>query len=224
MSIYAQLKKEVLIEIRDPRVSFSLFALGSVVGIFGGLGLSRALIPFTYLDRAIPVLWLCLVSLITLFAVERSFEHEREDRAIEGFLIVNKNSAESFFLIKTLVLTLISTFSAFYLYSLITVFSSAAFSIPTFTIVVLSLLLSMGVTSIGLFVGSMTSQTRGRLILLPVLGLPLLSPLFFSSIEILLNSFSGLPLFEEPWFWFLLTLDLAYVLITTYIFPYVIRP
>lgn len=224
MNLFGQIRKEILLEVRDPRVTFSLFALASVVGIFGGLGLSRGLIPNIYLERAIPVLWLCLVTLITLFAVERSFEHEREDRAIEGLLVVSKKSAEFFFFIKVLILSLISCLSACYLFGLVSVFSSAASFVPIGSVLGISALISVGTTSIGLFVGSMTSQTRGRLILLPVIGLPLLSPLFFGGIEILLDSASGLPLFEQPWLWFLITLDLAYVLITTYIFPYVIRP
>lgn len=224
MNLLGQIRKEILLEIRDPRVTFSLFALASVVGIFGGLGLSRGLIPSIYIERAIPVLWLCLVTLITLFAVERSFEHEREDRAIEGMLVVNKKSAESFFFIKTVMLSMISCLSACYLFALVSVFSSVSFFIPIGSVLGISALISVGITAIGLFVGSMTSQTRGRLILLPVIGLPLLSPLFFGGIEILLDSASSLSLIEQPWMWFLVTLDLAYVLITTYIFPYVIRP
>ena len=218
------LRKEILLETRDPRVVSSLLALASVVGVFGGLGISRALLPLTYSTRVIPVLWICFAALLTLFAVERSFEHEREDRALEGALIIRKRNAQEFFLSKVFILSLIGFFSSMYLFAVLSMFSSLSVSLSGMVLVSVAAMLSIGVVTIGLFVGSMTSETKARLILLPVIGLPLLSPLMFACIEVILDSLSGAELLAHPWFWFSLTLDLVYVALTTCIFPSLIKP
>lgn len=217
------LRKDLLIEYREKGILSAACMLSLMLNLFFGMSLSRALLPQSTLIKTVPAVFL-VVSVIVLFlSIERTFDAERRTMSFERFLILEKRNPVSFFLSKLCIVFIISVLTFFFSSLLLTVFSGSLI-MPFWVIAPLALPLSLSVASLGICLGAMTSESGLKFILIVILGVPLLSPLFFSLLEALFDGIvKNESIFLSPWFHTALCLSGVYVLSSVFVFKRIIH-
>jgi len=166
------------------------------------------------------VLWVTF-TFAGVLSLNRAFVTEKEDACFEGLLACPISRDIIFFgkAISSLIFMLIVEIIALPVFALL-------FNVPVLSaqIVVLTLLSTIGFVSIGTLFSAMSVNTRARELVLPVLFLPVISPVIISAVR-----GSGLAISGEPWSglatWFgiIAAFDAIFIIISFLVFSFVIE-
>lgn len=201
------LKKECLVELRNPKAISTVLGLTIILGVFVALGLNRSQVGS--LDRILPGVWLSVLSFVLFVGTERMYDSDK--RSLDALVLFHKTEPSEIFLAKLLLCSLYGLISGSLMYLVLFTFCGINSPISLANVALISLLFSIGVSSIGITLSRMTSQTLGRFILIPILGVPLISPLFFGLIEV----YYGFTIYNDTsWLWFCFFIDVLYLSIS----------
>lgn len=201
-------------------VMLSLSVLISVVVAFG---VTTVFLDPSGRDRLFPAaIWICFI-LNAAVSLGRSFEYETEHRAIDGLLLSGVSPATIFLsktMVNSIVLGLAHAASVVGLGVLLGV--SLVPVLPEF--VALSVIVMIAYSALATLTAALTTGSRLRSTLLPILLLPLALPLFFCGVELtteltLGDSFS----FGGAWGQLTLGLSVLYVGLGVALFESVVR-
>lgn len=207
------LYKEVLIEFRNPKSLSTILGLTLILGIFVALGLNRAQV--SNIPRIFPGVWLSILSFVLFIGIERLYDADRKNRALDALVLFHKKEPIDIFISKIIICSTYGTFSGILLFVTLFTFCGIDPPLSLSNSVIISALFSIGVSSVGVTLANMTSQTLGRFILIPILGVPIISPLFFGLIE----AYFGFTIYSDTsWIWFCVFLNIIYITLSSVLF------
>ncbi len=215
----ALLWKDLLVELRTKETLASLFLLGTLLLLV----LSFAFDPTHPLrDQSAPgVLWVAIIFSGTS-AINRSLLRERENDCFAGLLLAPIDRG-TIFLAKTLVnLTLLLIAEAF-LIPLFIFFFNLPFAATMARLAIVAPPTTLGFAAIGTLFSAVSLRTRAREIMLPILMLPLATPLFLAAVETTAALMAGGTVAEvSHWFKLTLAFDVTFLVVGWLTFEYAV--
>lgn len=222
-ALFSLIRKDLLIELRTKEtIGVNLF-LSVVIAVVAALGAQSAFIAGDFVARLFPaLLWISFLFAATM-AAARSFEPELEYMAIEGYLLTGASPSLIF------VSKWISTAVVMMLGQIVNLVAlGVLLDVPIFSwfsdLVLVSLLVVLGFAALTTLLGGVSSTSRLKGILLPVILFPLSFPLFFAAIELSMGVVVGDGLaVQSPWFSLLVGLDVVYGVLGLNLIEHVVR-
>lgn len=185
LSIYNIAKKDLLIELRNKDVILSISGFGTIIiFIFSfafdvGSSLSSS--------TAAGILW-SSISFASITGINRSFMLESENDTLEA-LIMAPISRDIIYLGKVVGNFIFITISEMVILPIFAILFN--FSILSLEFITCCLLANIGFSVIGTLFASLSIKVRAKEVLLPMLFLPCIIPILFSSIEATSMIFQG---------------------------------
>lgn len=222
-ALFALIRKDLVIELRTKEtIGVNLF-LSIVVAVVAALGAQSAFIAGDVITRLFPaLLWISFLFAATL-AAARSFEPELEHMAIEGYLLSGAPPS-LIFLSKWFSTTVIMMLGQIVNLVALGVLLDVPVGVWFFDLLVVSALVVLGFAALTTLLGGVSSTSRLKGILLPVILFPLSFPLFFAAIELSMGVVVGEGLaLQSPWFSLLVGLDVVYGVLGLNLIEHVVR-
>jgi heme exporter protein B len=210
--------KDLRIEVRGRYALGSLLPFAGTVLIAFGLSLGPGR---TLLQQTAPgLLWLAVL-FASVLAFRRSYEAEGEDGAIEGLLLAPVDKASIFLgkagavIVQLLVLE-----------SMVLVLVAVLFDLPLRAPAVVAatfVLGTVGLAAVGSLFGVLTESARTREAVLPLLVLPLATPVLVAGVNATALATSGHGAEASSWLGLLLAFDAVFVAAGTLVFGYLLE-
>ena len=217
-------RKDLALELRSREMLALLFLLALLLSVIISSGLQSAGVQPEVMQRLFSVLiWVVFLFNATL-CIERSFDSERENAAMEGLLVLARMPAGVFYCAK-----LSSNFIIMFLGHLFSfVLLAGLMDVPVMTglgvFVLVSLLIVFAYSCVATLLSALAMTARLKGLLLPLILLPLLFPLFFAATELCLDLFVGGRFeWDSPWLSLALALDVVYFLLGLNLFGFVLK-
>lgn len=211
--------KDLLVELRTKETLASLFLLGTLLLLV----LSFAFDPTNPLrERAAPgVLWVAIIFAGT-GAINRSLLRERENDALSGLLLAPIDRG-TIFLAKATINFILLWIAECFLIPLFIFFFNLPFLSTVASLAIVVPLTTLGFAAIGTLFSAIAIRTRAREIMLPLLMLPLATPLFLAAVEITTALLAGAPLAQvSHWFRLMLAFDVVFLVVGWLTFEYAV--
>jgi heme exporter protein B len=211
--------KDLRIEIRGRYALGSLVPFAGTVLIAFGLSLGPGR---TLLRQTAPgLLWLAVL-FASVLAFRRSYESEGEDGALEGLLLAPVDRA-AIFLGKAAAVTV----QLLALEAVVLVLVAALFDLPLggapSVIAGAFVLGTIGLAAVGSLFGVLTESARAREAVLPLLVLPLATPVLVSGVKATALATMGRAGEAGSWLGLLLAFDVVFVAAGTLVFGYLLE-
>lgn len=215
--------KDFRLELRSREVLSVLFFLAIVLSILGSFGIESAFLNPETTRRLFPACFWGSFVVVASLSAGRAFEADFESRAIDACLLAQVSSM-ALFISKFISLVTVFLVGALFLLLVQSLFLNVAIGadISGLILVVFAVICPYAALTVILSALSSTSRLRG--FLLPVLSLPLTVPLFLGGVELsseLLSS--GRVAYGSPWFLLLATMFVVYVMVGVNVFEAVIK-
>jgi heme exporter protein B len=204
--IAALIRKDLVLEIREPDHLLSVFLFGMLLFILFSFALSIE--PATMNKMAPGLFWLAVL-FTSLRTLDHSFQREMEDGQWEGLLLLGIDPRSLYLgkMISNLCLVLLLQI---FLLPLMAVFFDISLSIRLITVLFLG---SVGISTLGTFYAALTASIRGGQALLPVLLFPMLVPVLLAAVKVteltLANDLFGQ---QTVWLKLLILFDIVFLL------------
>jgi len=208
--------KDIRAELRSRTALLSAVVFAALVLVV--FNFARDPTALAAVDLAPSVLWVTF-ALAAMVALNRAFTIEREHGALDGLLLAPVPRG-ALFLGKLLAnLAFVGAVEAVTL-PLFVLFFNVDLSAALPGILGVTVLATIGFVSVGTIFSAMAVRTRFAELMLPVLLLPFLLPPLIAAVAITVQLFAGRPLSESGgWLRLLAGYDLAFVSLTTLLFP-----
>lgn len=213
-------RKDLAIEFRTRTAFFSavVFAvLAMVIFFFAWDPTSVAAI-----DLAPGVLWV-IFTFAGLLGLQRSFNMEQADRAIDG-LLASPAPREAIYLGKALAnLVFVGAVEAVTILG-VALFYNMPFGGRALALAGLAFLAAVGLVAVGTLFSAMAVNTRLAELLLPVLSLPFFLPIVMPAAQATAKLLAGRPIAEAAGWWkVLIAFDIVFVVACTLAFPFTLE-
>jgi heme exporter protein B len=215
----ALLWKDLLVELRTKETLASLFLLGTLLLLV----LSFAFDPTHPLrEKSAPgVLWVAIIFSGTS-AINRSLLRERENDCFSGLLVAPIDRG-TIFLAKTIVNLALLLIAEAFLIPLFIFFFNLPFLVTFGRLALVAPLATLGFAAIGTLFSAISLRTRAREIMLPLLMLPLATPLFLAAVETTGVLMEGGSVSQvSHWFKLTLTFDVVFLVVGWLTFEYAV--
>jgi heme exporter protein B len=217
-TVLAIVRKDFRAELRSRELvsSMALFALLSILIFSFALELDRQ----ARQESIAGVLWVTVV-FASILGLNRSLGMERDQGNLDGMLVAPIHRPAIFFgklvgnfLFALLVgLILLPVMTVIYNISLVQMWLLAVLVIGT-----------LGFSTVGTLLATMTVQTRSRESLLPILMMPVVLPVLLGSVRASTGILNAAPIDDWlPWLQILAVVDFVYILMCYLLFEYVIE-
>ena len=215
--IWALTLKELRIEARNRDVAIAIVMFASlVIAIF-----AIAIEPTSRnaIEAGPGVLW-AAITFAGVVGLTRASSHELENDAV-GALMMAPVSRDLLFIGKSLgnfLFLCVATLIVFVVFTFM-------FNLPILRLEILlvALLASLGLSSVGTLFSSLTFRVRAREVLLPMLFLPSVTPLLFAAIRVTAAAASGEGWTASlPWLQLAVAYDVIFVAASALLFGYVL--
>jgi heme exporter protein B len=216
----ALLWKDLQIELRTKETLSSLLLLG----LLTLLVLSFAFDPTSGLrDAAAPgVLWVAMIFAGTL-GMNRSLLQEREHDCLHGLLLAPLDRG-TIFLAKTAANFIFMLGAQVFVLPLFVFFFNLPFWQTVLRLVPVLLLGLLGFSAVGTLFAAVALRTRAREVMLPLLMLPLATPLFIAGIQASTRLMAGEPLRSVAhWLQLIAVFDVVFLVVGWLTFEYVVE-
>jgi heme exporter protein B len=217
-TVFAVLRKDLQAELRSRELvgSMALFALLSILIFSFALELDR----IARVEAVAGVLWVTVV-FASVLGLNRSLAMERDQGNLDALLLAPVDRTAIFFgkLVGNFIFTLVV---GFILVVLMTILYNVTLT-RGWLLLVLTLG-TLGFSTVGTLLATMTVQTRARESLLPIVMMPVALPLLLSAVRATTGILNDAP--QDTWLaWIqiLAVLDLIYMTICFLLFEFVIE-
>lgn len=209
-------RKDLQLEFRSRTALASAFVFTALVLVIFEHGRDPTAVPT--IDLAPSILWVTF-SFAAMLALNRAFQAELENQALDGLLLAPISRTSLFWgkLGANLVFVALVQVVGVFLFIVF-------FNVPVWRVwlpfVLVCALATVGFIAVGTLFSAMVVRTRFAELMLPVLVLPFLLPPLIAAVAITVKLFAGRPLSESGgWLRLLAGYDLAFVSLTTLLFP-----
>lgn len=216
----ALILKDLRIELRTKETVTSLLVLGLLILIV----LSFAFDPTTRLrgPAAPGVLWVAVI-FAGVLGINRSLVRENEQQCMQGLLLAPIDRG-TIFLAKTVANFLVLSVAQCFVVVIFILFFNLPFVLTVVRVAPVLVLGMLGFAAIGTLFAAVSLRTRAREVMLPLLMLPLATPLFLSCVEATALLLEGRPLTDAgKWFNLLLAFDAVFLVVGWLGFEYVVE-
>lgn len=216
--VLALVWKDILLELRSKDVIISVLVFSLLVVVVFNFALDVT--PQNVTDLAPGILWVAFAFAGTL-TMNRAFVLEKEQGGLEG-LLLSPVSRDAIFFGKALASFLfLLIIEAVLLPVFAVLFNFSAFS---FTFILTILLSTLAFATAGTLFSSIAVQTRSREIMLPVLFLPIISPVIIAAVEASTRAIGGeTPTVLARWLPLIAVFDLLFLVICPWVFGFVVE-
>ncbi len=211
--------KDLLVELRTGETIASLFLLGVLLLLV----LSFAFDPTHPLrEQSAPgVLWVAIIFAGTT-AINRTLLRERENDCFSALLLAPIDRG-SIFLAKVTVNFSLLIVAELFLLPLFIFFFNLPFASTLSRVALVLPLTTLGFAAIGTLFSAVALQTRAREIILPLLMLPLATPLFLAAVETTAALMGGAPVSSVAhWFRLTAAFDVIFLVVGWLAFEYAV--
>lgn len=209
-------RKDLRVEFRSRTALTSALVFTALVLVVFEYGRDPTAVPT--LDLAPSILWVTF-SFAAVLALNRAFQSELENDALEGLLLSPISRSSLFWgkLAANLVFVAVVQVTGLVLFTLF-------FNVPVWRVwaplVAVMALASVGFIAVGTLFSAMVVRTRFAELMLPVLLLPFLLPPLIAAVTVTVKLFGARPLSEVTgWLRLLAAYDVTFVTLTTLLFP-----
>ncbi|MFM1848410.1 MAG: hypothetical protein RL417_1884 [Pseudomonadota bacterium] len=221
--LWALVRKDLTLELRTKETLGVNLFLSLVIAVVAALGVNSAFVGGDVVVRLFPaLLWISFLFSATTGAA-RTYEPELEHMAVEGFLLTGCSPA-NLFVSKWFSSVLIMSIGQFLNLAALSVLLDVSLVGKLAALLLVSLLVIAGFSSLTTLLGGVSSTSRLKGVLLPVILFPLSFPLFFAAIELSMGIVvgTGLPM-SSPWLSLLVGLDVLYFVLGFNLIEHVVR-
>lgn len=216
--MWALLWKDVRLELRTKERISSLFVLALLIVFVFVFALSPEQVRQPEVSAAL--LWVALL-FAGMLSLQRTFLIEQERGCLSGLLLCPFEPG-AVFLAKLLGNVLFLALVQVVVTPLTLLFLEVRFSRSFFALPLILLLGIVGFSALGTLFAAIAVRTRAREILLPVMLLPLLTPLLIAAVKVTSAVLGGAD-WMGVWFRVLLAFDVIFVVTGWLIFPQVVQ-
>ncbi|NDC37214.1 MAG: hypothetical protein EBZ48_04085 [Proteobacteria bacterium] len=222
-ALYALIRKDLLVEARQREASVTLLFLSVLLCAVVALGVHNSFLAPGVIQKLAPSLFWTVFILTGTVTIGKTSEYDQQLRAIDGVLLSGVSIPAVFVAkaVSNLVIMLLAqmvTFGVFALLLNLDVFDI----LPEFALVAAGVVVAY--SSLVTLLSGITSSSRLKTLLLPLIALPLLFPLFFCALELSGELFATRRLtLDSGWVSLLLGLDVVYFVLGLNLYEYVIR-
>lgn len=209
-------RKDLRVEFRSRTALTSALVFTALVLVVFEHGRDPTAVPT--LDLAPSILWVTF-SFAAVLALNRAFQAELENDALEGLLLSPISRSSLFWgkLAANLVFVAVVQITGLVLFTLF-------FNVPVWRVwaplVAVMALASVGFIAVGTLFSAMVVRTRFAELMLPVLLLPFLLPPLIAAVAVTVKLFGARPLSEVTgWLRLLAAYDVTFVTLATLLFP-----
>lgn len=220
---WALMRKDLALEFRSKETLVLMLALSLLLAVIVSSGVSTAFLDASAVKKCFPVfVWLTFVFSATV-SIGRSYDYELEHMGIEG-LIQAGASPSQIYLSKV-----VSNFCIVFLGHFFAVCAlSILLDVNTLAVIAELMLLSFFVivsySALSTILAAMSSTSRLKNMLLPLILLPLLFPIFFAALETTAHLLTHNDIdFDSLWFSFLIALNVLYLVLGVNLYGFVIK-
>ncbi|MBI1884238.1 MAG: heme exporter protein CcmB [Chlamydiae bacterium] len=213
------LSKDLKLEYRTKEILISIFLFALVILVLFNFAFESTSQEAL---KIIPGLLWIAYTFSAVLAFNRAMAIEKENEGLEA-LALAPISSSAIFLGKFLSNATFISLMQIFLLPFVTVFFNISLVKFSTSIVIINLLGSTGLASVGTFFSTLSLHTRMRDILLPLLLFPIIVPLLLACVEctssILENDFT----FYSNWFRLLISYDVIFLTLCILIFEFLIE-
>lgn len=208
--ILTLLKKDLSIEFRGKETLILLAGLSILLCFVASFGMGTASLNPVATVRIFPALWWMIFIFSATISLGRGFEYELENNALEGVLLTGV-SPSAVYIAKVLGSFLLTLVSQVVTLILLAGLLDVALWEKVPALLVVAALIGFGYSALSTILVALSSTSRLKSFLLPLILLPLLFPLLFCALELTFAVLAGPAM---PWMstWF----SFAIVLVTVY--------
>jgi heme exporter protein B len=219
----ALLRKDIVSELRTKETVALVICLSLLLAVMVSFGVQSLLLAPNAVRELFPTLiWIIFVFAATV-SIGKSFEYERENGALQGILLTGI-SPVLVYLSKLISNTAVALLGHLWAVLALVVLLDVGVVPLLPAIAVISFLVVLGYSALSTLLAAMTSATRLKNMLLPLVLLPLLFPLFFCAIGITTTIvMEGKIDFESIWISLLIGLDSLYLILGINLFESVVK-
>lgn len=222
-ALAALILKDFKLEFRLKDAISSILFLSLVLSIVVTSGMQRALLDPQVVQRLFPtLLWLVFIFAATV-SLGRTAEHDLENHAYEGVILtgiplstvfVAKLFSNSIFILLGQLCTLL----------ILPVLCGVSITKVWFELGLLTLCVTFAYAALATLLSAISSASKMRGLLLPIILLPLIFPLFFCAVELSSDLIlDGKIMYDSFWASLLLALDVVYFTLGFNLYPYVLK-
>lgn len=217
------LRKDLTLEFRSREMLSLLFLLALLLSVVVASGLQNSALSAETMARLFAVVvWVIFLFNATL-SIERSFDGEKEEGAIEGLLLLAGIPAASFYCAKVTSNSVIMMIAHLFTAALLSVLMDVPLMPILLPFLLLSVLLVFAYSCAATLLAGLAMTARLKSLLLPLILLPLLFPLFFAATELTSELIAGRFDPASPWLSLVFGLDVVYFLLGVNLFGYVLK-
>lgn len=225
--IAALLKKDMIAELRTKEMLTSMFLFALLAMVIFNYALGTTTKTGAHLDLtgiAGGLAWVIFV-FMSLLGLNRSFVHEKDEGCLDGLLLapvdrsliyIAKMLGNLIFLVVVEAITL----------PVFTIFFVNENFLPRLWLVVVALFLgTLGVSSVGTLLATISINTKARDLMLPILFLPMIIPVIIAAVQATGSAIVGTPdaMKSVPtWLGMLVVYDIVFMLAAYGLYDYVI--
>jgi heme exporter protein B len=212
--------KDVVAELRTKEMFSAMFVFAVLVIVIFNFAFDLRVTGERVRQVAPGALWVAF-AFAGILGLNRAFVLERDRGCLEGLLLAPVDHTAIYFG------KMLSTFIFMLVVEALTLpVFTAFFGINLFDarLVLVVLLGTLGFAGVGTVLSAMTAQTRAREVLLPILLLPVATPVLIAAVKATAGILDGLPMSDlRLWLELLLAFDLIFPAVAFMTFDYVVK-
>ncbi|MCL2140949.1 MAG: heme exporter protein CcmB [Dehalococcoidia bacterium] len=222
MSFFSQVlavaRKDIISELRTREIISSVLVFAILVLVIFNFAFEpdQALLS----EIAPGIIWVAFV-FSGILALNRTFIPEKEEQCLEGLMICPVDR-ETIYLGKAIgSLFFLLMVEAIMLLAFALLFNVAVFQLEMIVIVLLT---SLGFVVVGTLFSALAVNTRAREMVLPVMFLPIITPVIIAAVKASALVFAGKSWSDiVNWVIMLVAFDVIFIVVSYIVFPYVIE-
>ncbi|MGH7539294.1 MAG: heme exporter protein CcmB [Gemmatimonadales bacterium] len=209
-------RKDLRLEFRSRTALTSALVFTALVLVVFEHGRDPTAVPI--LDLAPSILWVTF-SFAAMLAMNRAFQAELENQALDGLLMAPISRASLFwgkFAANVVFVALVQVVGVL----LFALFFDVPIGRVWLPLAAVTALATVGFLAVGTLFSAMVVRTRFAELMLPVLLLPFLLPPLIAAVQVTAQLFAGRPLSDAAgWLRLLAAYDVTFVTLATLLFP-----
>ena len=177
-AFFALLKKDLMVELRQLEAGATLLFLSTLLTTIAAFGVNNSFLEPAVIRSLSPALYWMIFVLTASVTIGKTSEYDQQLRAIDGVILSGVSLPAVFAakMVSNLVLIVTGQLLTLVLFSILLNIDLSGIVAPLLVVI---LLVALAYSSLVTLLSGMTSSSRIRSLLLPLIALPLLFPLFF---------------------------------------------
>ncbi len=218
--ILAIVWKDIVAELRTKEMFSAMFVFAVLVIVVFNFAFDLRVSGERVREVAPGALWVAF-AFAGILGLNRAFASEKDGGCVEGLLLAPVDHTAIYFgkMLSTLLFMLVVE-------ALMLPVFTAFFGVNLFDLrlVLIVLLGTVGFAGVGTILSAMTAQTRAREVLLPILLLPVVSPVLIAAVKATGGILDGLAMSEiARWWQLLLAFDLLFPAVAFMTFDFIVK-